>query len=349
MSGVDLKALLAQNPTFIDVRAPGEFAQGAIPGATNLPLLADEERHEVGLAYRHEGQPQAIAKGEALVSGAVKAKRVESWVRFAATHEQVWLYCWRGGLRSQTAARWLQERAVSVPTIPGGFKALRHCCLSVLEDAPAHKRWFVLGGRTGSGKTTLITQRAESIDLEGLANHRGSAFGSLPGGQPTPVDFENRLAVAFLRHTGDVLLLEDESKTIGRLAIPNAWYQHMQETPLLLVEVALEVRAHNIANEYVDQPLADGADPASLHNDYQQALDRIRRRLGGLRHREVSQALARGFSDGHHEPWIQRLLEWYYDPMYDYQLAGKQDRVVVRGDQHTVMGFLDSLPQPETG
>ena len=343
MNAIDLAQLLAAGPAFIDVRAPAEFIQGAVPGAVNLPILTDAERHEVGLTYKSAGQAEAIAQGKSLVGGTIKRSRVDAWIQFAQQHANVWLYCWRGGLRSQLAQRWLEARGSTVARVPGGFKALRRCCLAQLEQAPKQRSWMILGGRTGSGKTQIIRQRHESIDLEGLANHRGSAFGSQPGGQPTPVNFQNRLAVAFLRHGSAGLLLEDESKTIGRLALPANWYQHMQCVPLLMIEATLAERVNNICQEYVHEPLASGRNPDELLNEYQGAVDRIRRRLGGLRHREVSNALAQGFANNTHEPWIERLLSWYYDPMYDYQLAAKQERVAIRGDASTLHQYLDTL------
>jgi tRNA 2-selenouridine synthase len=335
-----LEGLLTDATPFLDVRAPAEYATGALPGAMNLPLLNDRERHEVGLTYKEQGGSAAQALGEALVSGAVKDERIESWVAAASRHEDLWLYCWRGGLRSQIAQRWLAERGFKVPRVAGGFKALRNCCLSVLERAPDEKSWLVLAGRTGSGKTILIRERSDSIDLEGLANHRGSAFGAQPCGQPSPVSFENSLAVAFLRLPSERVVLEDESRTIGRLALPASWHQRMQQAPLVVLEKTLAERAGNIRTEYVDEPLAAGTPAADLLTRYSAALERIRKRLGGARCSEVAQSLARGFETGEHERWIEQLLSWYYDPMYDYQLEQKQQRVVARGNAEEVRAYL---------
>jgi tRNA 2-selenouridine synthase len=267
MSAIDLQQLLASAPAFIDVRAPAEFEQGAVPGAVNLPILTDAERHQVGLTYKTAGQAQAVSQGERLVSGSIKQARVDAWADFARQQTNVWIYCWRGGMRSQIAQQWLNDRELSVRRVPGGFKALRSCCLSILEHAPLKKPWVILGGRTGSGKTQIIRQRQESIDLEGLANHRGSAFGAQPGGQPTPINFENCLAMAFSRHSTGMLLLEDESRTIGRLALPEAWYLHMQQAPVVILETTLTERVANITREYVHEPLASGHDPGNSGSD----------------------------------------------------------------------------------
>ncbi|MFP6815842.1 MAG: tRNA 2-selenouridine(34) synthase MnmH [Pseudomonadales bacterium] len=349
MSEQQLEALLAQGTPFIDVRAPAEFATGTMPRAINLPLLDDSERHQVGITYKQSGAPAAVALGEKLVSGAVKCERVESWRSTASAHQNTWLYCWRGGMRSEIAQRWLADIGCEVPRITGGFKALRHSCLAVLERAAREKDWLVLAGRTGSGKTVVIGELYDSIDLEGLANHRGSAFGAQSRGQPPQVSFENSLAVKFLQLPGERLVLEDESRSIGRLALPAAWHQRMQIAPLVVLERPLIERVDNIRREYVDEPLVAGTAPADLHDRYRAALDRIRKRLGGTRHREVAESLATGFETGDHEHWIELLLTWYYDPMYDYQLEQKQKRVIGRGGIDEVRDFLREKESPRPG
>lgn len=337
------ESLLAAGTPFLDVRAPGEFARGSVPGAVNLPLLDDAERHRVGIVYKQSGHAAAVALGQRLVSGAVRVQRERAWRDFAAAHPDAWIYCWRGGERSAVVQAWLRELGVELPRVPGGFKALRNAGLRVLERAPGSKSWLVLGGRTGSGKTDLLQQVPCAIDLEGLANHRGSAFGARETPQPTPVTFENLLAVAWLRHRHRHLVVEDESRTIGRLALPEGWHGRMQTAPLAVLEVPLEIRVGNIRREYVERPLARGQDAAVLRARYADAVRRIERRLGGLRRRQVDQALERGFAHGEHDAWIERLLVWYYDPMYDHQLDGKRDRIIVQGCAARVLDHLRGL------
>jgi tRNA 2-selenouridine synthase len=315
-----------------------------VPGATNLPLLSDRERHEVGLTYKRAGQAAAIDVGERLVAGATRESRIDAWEAFAAAHPTAWLYCWRGGLRSRIARDWLASRGVDLPRVPGGFKALRQRCLTIIDRAPGSKPWYVLGGRTGTGKTSLLRGRSSAIDLEGLANHRGSAFGAALTPQPPPVSFENALAVAVLEHRAPALILEDESRTIGRLALPQQWHEAMQRAPLIILEAARDVRVAHIVDEYVWAPLAAGLAAVTLKARLDEALARIRKRLGGARLREVQALLEAGFQHGEHVPWVERLLSWYYDPMYDYQLARKQDRVVFSGERAAVEAFLESLP-----
>jgi tRNA 2-selenouridine synthase len=331
VNGSALADLLRAGTPMMDVRAPAEFARGALPGAVNLPLIDDDERHRIGNAYKQRGADAAIALGNELVRGAVRESREQAWLDFVGRHPHAWLYCWRGGRRSAIVQDWLRLRGIEVPRVPGGFKALRHACLETLARAPGAKLWVVVGGRTGSGKTALIERLPNAIDLEALAHHRGSAFGGRDTPQPTPVDFENALAVAWLRHDHARLVIEDESRTIGRLALPEAWHRHMQRAPLALLEVPLGERVGNIVREYVTEPLARGHDPAQLLERYRDALRRIERRLGGMRRQQVEQELDRAFAGGDHGVWVERLLTWYYDPMYDHQLAGKQKRIRWRG------------------
>ncbi len=338
-----LQALLAAGTPFLDVRAPGEFNRGSVPGAVNLPVLDDAERHRVGVRYKQAGNAAAVALGHRLVSGSVRAQRERLWCEFAAAHPGAWIYCWRGGQRSAIVQAWLRALGFELPRIPGGFKALRRTCLDVLERTPANFRWLVLGGRTGSGKTELLKQIPGALDLEGIARHRGSAFGAMETPQPTPVTFDSLLAVASLQHRQRHLIVEDESRTIGRLALPASWHARMQRAPLAVVDVPLATRVANIRREYLDQPIAGGRDPALLQAQYADALRRIERRLGGLRRRELDQALSHGFTTGEHEPWIERLLVWYYDPMYDHQLQGKGERIVVQGCEQQVLDYLAAL------
>ncbi len=342
--------LLRRETPFLDVRAPQEVAKGTVPGATNLPILDDDERHQVGLTYRQSGHAAAQHLGHQLVSGSRRQSRIDAWLDFAQQHPDAWIFCWRGGQRSQIAQDWLAAAGVRLPRVPGGFKALRGACLEILDRAPSRLRWIILGGRTGSGKTRLLNRLRNSIDLEGLARHRGSAFGALEAPQPSPVSFENELAVAFLKRVpcaeaearSSALVLEDESRTIGRLALPEHWHKKMQRSPMVILEVPLDVRSANIAREYVTEPLARGVSAESLHARYSDALRRIERRLGGDRRQRVQSALDAGFRNQQHQPWVEMLLRWYYDPMYDYQLSRKQARILLKASWQDIEGFLAS-------
>ena len=334
----DHVAILKQSVPLIDVRAPGEFARGAVPGAVNLPLLTDDERATVGKTYKQRGRTAAIELGHRLVGGDVKRARLAAWRHYAQCHPRAMMYCWRGGMRSALAQRWLADSGVRLPRVAGGFKALRHCCLDAIAACGA-RRFLLVGGRTGCGKTAVVRSVATHIDLEALANHRGSAFGGLPTPQPPPVGFENALAVALLKLDPDAtVVVEDESRTIGRLAIPEALYNAMQQAPIAMLEVPDAERVDNIYREYVVQ-----ADNPREH--LPAALKRIERRLGGVRHRQIAALMRAAFAaaDGGaklHRQWIARLLADYYDPMYDYQIAAKTQRIAMRGSANDVRDFV---------
>ena len=336
----DYADILTGSRPLIDVRAPAEFARGAFPRAVNLPLLTDDERAAVGTEYKRRGRQAAINLGHELVEGDVKRARVNAWRAFAAQHPDALIYCWRGGLRSHIVQTWLAEVGVRSARIAGGFKALRRYCLDVIERAGTERRFVLVGGRTGSGKTSVVKTTAAHIDLEGLANHRGSAFGGLSTPQPPPVAFENALAVALLKLPPDVPIpIEDESRTIGRLAIPEALFAAMQRAPIALLELDDDARAANIYREYV-------LEAAQPQEHLSTALARIERRLGGARFQEIKALMDEAFradaaaAVALHQRWIVRLLKDYYDPMYDYQLAGKEDRVFMRGPPAEIVSAL---------
>ncbi len=350
----DYLALFLNDVPLMDVRAPVEFSKGSFPGAVNAPLMNDEERHRVGICYKEKGQDEAIRLGHQLVSGDIKAQRLDAWRRFAAEHPQGYLFCFRGGLRSRLTQQWIQEAGIDYPLVTGGYKAMRRFLIDRLDALIASSEFVILSGRTGTGKTRVLQQLPNPVDLEGLANHRGSSFGRQVTPQPSQIDFENRLAVAMLKahhHVGGPVYLEDESRLVGRCALPESLRDRMAAASLMVLDQPIEERIRIIREDYVDQMAADyatrdGEEAGWLNfRDYLlSALDRIRKRLGGERHNRLRQmmenALEAQYRTGdvtdHHE-WIRSLLENYYDPMYDYQLGQKEGRVVVQGGPETII------------
>ncbi len=334
----DYAAVFTLGAPLIDLRSPAEFRHGAFPGAVNLPLLTDAERETIGLRYKQGGRDAAITLGNELVSGNVKAALLAAWQQILDEHPDAMLYCWRGGLRSETVQRWLAGTGRDAPRIHGGYRALRRFCIDTLDR---QREWLLVGGRTGVGKTDILKQMPDSIDLESLANHRGSAFGKRATPQPTPISFENALAVQLLRRGSSSVptVVEDESRTIGRLAIPEGVYRGMQDSPIVLIESDQRTRIENIHREYV----VEADDREHLPEALETALDNIRRRLGGDRHRQVRTQMRRAFEGGDadaHRAWIGMLLDWYYDPLYDYQIGKKQHRIVFRGNADDVREYL---------
>jgi tRNA 2-selenouridine synthase len=350
-----LQQLFIQPTPLLDTRAPIEFAAGAFPDAVNLPLMTDSEREQVGICYKQKGQASAIELGHRLVSGAERDARMEAWRDFARLHPEGYLYCFRGGLRSRTVQQWLSEAGCDYPLVIGGYKAMRRYLLDALDRSVSQSHIVLVGGATGSGKTRVVEQLGSAVDLEGLARHRGSAFGHLVEDQPTQIDFENSLSIALLRHElkpVPVLHLEDEGKLIGRLSLPKTLLEKMQAAPLLVIDEPVESRVGQLVNDYVVDLGARfthrfGEQGGQRHLEKLLSdVERIRKRLGGERAQRVADLLREAFAAGDstlapqlHSRWIAILLTEYYDPMYRYQMDKRAGSVVFRGTREEVLAF----------
>lgn len=359
----DYSRLFLQDIPLMDVRAPVEFAQGAFPGAINVPLLDDRQRELIGIEYKKAGQDAAIALGNRLATPAIRTQRIADWQAFAAAHPDGVLYCFRGGLRSRTTQQWLHDSGVTLPLVQGGYKAMRRFLLDTLEQRCAVQALILISGRTGTGKTDLLLQISHAIDLEGLAHHRGSTFGYTTAPQPSQIDFENALAVGLLKHVHFSpqlpLFMEDESRLIGRIALPPILQEAMKQAPVMVLDAPLHEREDRVMRDYiqaqrVEYARAYGEEAAPRFADFVLCnLDRIRSRLGGERHAQLrdewQQALVEfelsGSSEGF-RPGIRRLLVEYYDPMYDYQLSRRSGRVLLRGDADALLQFVRQQKNP---
>lgn len=341
--------LISEARPLIDVRAPVEFAQGSLPGAVNLPLMVDEERHQVGIAYKQQGQKAAIALGKRLVSGEVKQARLAAWQAYLASHPDAVIYCYRGGLRSQITQQWLQDAGLERPRIEGGWKAMRHALCQRIEEA-AGQPMLVVAGLTGCAKTTLINQLENGVDLEACANHKGSAFGRRPQPPATQIDFEHALAARLLALPGR-LVLEDESRQIGNANIPLAFWHALQKAPRIRIEMPLDWRLDQLQHDYIIQLEKDyvahfGAQQGweLMQRQLGNALIRLEKRLGNARLKRLQrlQALAfKAHGEGNpqaHEAWLAPLLTEYYDPLYRYHL--EKQRATAAPDIH--VGDWDS-------
>ena len=358
----DLRRLFLDRVPMMDVRAPVEFSRGAFPGVVNLPLMNDLERQKVGTCYKQKGQQAAIELGHQLVCGALKAERVAAWAAFARAHPDGYLYCFRGGLRSQLVQQWLKEAGIDYPRVIGGYKAMRSLLLETVEQAVAECDFVVVGGLTGCGKTDVLVALENRLDLEGHANHRGSSFGKRATTQPGQIDFENSLAIDILRKRAagiDSFVLEDESRLIGRCSLPLPLHQGMQQFPLVWLEDSLESRVQRILRDYVIDLCAEFI---ALHGPEQgfalfaerllESLANIRKRLGGERyqrlHALLQAALAAQQNTGEttlHQAWIEGLLSEYYDPMYAFQRESKAERIEFSGTRQEVIAYLEQRPR----
>ena len=357
----DLQALLATDTPLIDTRAPTEFARGRLPTAVNLPLMTDAEREQVGTCYKLRGQKAAIELGHQLVRGSIKAERIEAWTRFARAHPTGALYCFRGGLRSAITQQWLQESGVEYPRVKGGYKALRRWLLdysdSIFHTAPL----LLVGGRTGAAKTRALNEGNDgraidgSIDLEGLAHHRGSAFGRRITKQPSQISFEMALGVALLKHNQQPfrsLIIEDEGRLIGRCALPLSLQNAKKDADWVHLEASLVDRVQHSYENYIlknlEELLCERRQDAfeQFSSNLLDALARISKRLGGARYADLKDKMTlainkhREGEPEHHKTWIATLLSEYYDPMYDYQLAQRERQPIFRGDESEVGEYL---------
>lgn len=293
--------------TIADVRSESEFSHGHIPGAQNLPLLNNEHRVIVGTEYKNNGQEAAIRKGWDLAGPTLGQlyRKARKWMK----DERLLLHCWRGGMRSEIAAWVSAFGGGEVLVLEGGYKSYRQHALHGLTSAPP--LLHVVGGKTGSGKTeylSVLSAKGEQvIDLEGLAHHKGSSFGALgQDPQPSQEQFENNLAEAYQAcDPTRPVWVEFESRTIGRLVLPEALFHAMLAAPMTLLEVPDEVRIARLLQEYGSFPVPD----------LEAATQRIAKRLGGQHAIRALEAL----QNGDMETWMRVCLQ-YYDKAYAYGL-----------------------------
>ena len=346
----NFRQIVLDDIPLIDVRAPVEFEGGAFPNAVNLPLMNNEERHLVGICYKKKGNAEAVKLGHELVGGKVKAGRVSAWKEQLERRPDSLLYCFRGGMRSQISQQWIAEKTGrTIPRLEGGYKAFRTYLINQLDPASLTSKPVILGGRTGTGKTILLQHFKNAVDLEAIANHRGSSFGRFTTPQPSPIDFENTLAWAFIKHGAAGyrhMILEDEGRNVGDRYFPKPLVEHFRQADLVVLERSMEERVQITFEEYVTIAQADyravygneaGFNEWLIYMD--NCLDRIRKRLGGLRHQQIKRLL----HEGDHKAWIEQLLRDYYDPMYDYQLQNKSHAIIFKGGECEVRKYLEAL------
>jgi tRNA 2-selenouridine synthase len=336
---------LVHGASIIDVRSEAEFLKGHFAGTVNIPILNDKHRHEVGLTYRVSGQQAAIALGYKLVAP-LKEGLITSWT--TALDESGTVMCWRGGMRSQICCDWLAEHQVETRRVEGGYKQVRKIACQAWHQMPP---LTVLGGFTGSRKTSLLVECQNHLDLEGLATHRGSAFGYLYGqNQPSQATFENNLALGLLKNTHESsLLVEDEGRNLGRCFLPKSMAQAITNSRLVWLEVPLNERVVNIYEEYVENPLQSGITSSQLCEHFIEALTKIEAALGSALTKQVHDQIKEGFqldkdkaSLTNHAPWITQLLTDYYDKRYLHGCDRLDRYICFRGNRDAVKQYLQT-------
>lgn len=287
-----------------DARSPLEFEKAHIPGAVNLPLLDNEDRHVIGTVYKRDGRQAAVIRGFERVGPRfheLARKGLE-----VAGNKPVLVYCWRGGMRSNILAWLLRTAGLKVQLLDGGYKSYRRLMLEKIESPP---RLIVLGGKTGSGKTEMLARLKENgqviLDLEGMASHKGSAFGSLGlPAQPSQEHFENRIGMELWAiGEGRLVWVENESRLIGERIVPTPLFEAMRGTQVLEVIVDRSERKQRILQEY-------GIFPS---NDLAFHTKRIGRRMGP---QHVKTALEH-LESGDLSSWVDLVLD-YYDKTYQH-------------------------------
>ena len=335
------------NVSNIDLRSEDEFKKGSIPSSINIPILTNEQFKQVGIEYKKNGSDSAILLGHSLVKGESKKKLVRLWAEHLNENPGSLVYCFRGGMRSEITVKWLQDYGLNVEKLVGGYKSFRSWIVSQHLNINNYKKeWIIIGGLTGSGKTEFLNSFKESIDLEGIANHRGSAFGGKHDGQPSQVNFENILTLNYLNHNYDHLILEDESRTIGRAGLPGFWYEKMQTSKLIILEVENDIRAENIYEEYIYEEIKSGFSEDILLNKYLGSLKNIKRRLGSKIYNEIKYMMENAFYNNEeelHKEWISMVLLNYYDKMYNYKLDMRKDFIVYKGTIESCRDYIKSM------
>ncbi len=325
----ELKNLFLHHTPLIDVRSPGEYLEGQIPFSVNLPIMNNEERVKIGTCYKEQGQEAAIKLGHELVRDKIKEERIELWREYIRKNPGAEVFCFRGGLRSQIACEWIGH---GKRPISGGYKRLRRYFLSWLDDAPLPEL-IRIGGPTGSRKSDFI-KHFDHVDLEHLAHHRGSAFGNL-GTQPTQITFENNLALEFMKLEGKKIIIEDESATLGKIILPKRLYQHLRQSPMLVLEVPLEMRVQNIFDAYVK---------GRKEEFFLSSLEKIKKSLGGVNFLKIQGEMREAFSQeeelAHHAVWIRSLLANYYDPSYMRDIDRQGPLILKRGNAEELLAWL---------
>lgn len=291
----------------IDVRSPSEFNHGHIPNAHNIPLFSDEERAKVGTAYKQKGRKEAILIGFDFVGPKLSSfiEQTENIISVVQP-STILVHCWRGGMRSGNFSHLLNVAGIKTFTLIKGYKAYRNF---ILNNFQREINLLIIGGETGSGKTEILKTLGEKgeqiIDLESLANHKGSAFGSLgEKPQPTQEQFENNLSHRLSKlDFAKRIWLEDEAQNIGKCLLPNPLWEKMKLAPVLRVNVPKKFRIERLMNDYgkfSKQELAD-------------CILKIQKRLGPQHAKRALEELEKGNLIA-----VADITLTYYDKAYNY-------------------------------
>ncbi|WP_164667949.1 tRNA 2-selenouridine(34) synthase MnmH [Virgibacillus doumboii] len=325
-SDITLQELFARKKeeehTLIDVRSPKEFHEATIPGSINIPVFTDEERAEVGTLYKQAGKETARERGLEIVS----AKLPDFIAEVKAIKTPKTVFCWRGGMRSKTAATVVDLMGVDVNRLTGGIRSYRQWVVSELDKKGFKPDLVVLNGYTGSGKTAILKQLSRDgypvMDLEKMANHRGSIFGHIGLEPSNQKKFESQLVQKMLQYQdAPFVFIEGESKRIGKAMLPEFFYEKKEHSTQLFVNLPIEERVKNILDDY---------EPWNHPEKFMEAFQVIKKRI----HTPVAKEIQTDLQSGNYSNAVKLLLEYYYDPRYEHTISKFPDdkKITVNAD-----------------
>lgn len=319
--------------TLVDVRSPGEFEESTIPGSMNIPIFSNDERAEVGTLYKQVGPEAAKERGLEIFS----AKLPQFIAAFQQINTPITVFCWRGGMRSRTAATVLDLMGIDANRLTGGIRSYRQWVIGELDQQTFHPKLYVLNGNTGSGKTLILKRLAEKgypvIDLEKMANHRGSVFGHIGLKPSKQKKFDSLLVQAMKQYENEpFVFIEGESKRIGRVVLPDFLYEQKEEGKQIFIELPFEQRIDIILDEY---------QPEDYPDQFLEAFQYIKKRIHTPVAKEVNEALIQQ----HYQKAIQLLLQYYYDPSYEHHMKEYVNQQKIRLQAQSVDDAVDKIEQ----
>ena len=313
------KCLKLEDIVWVDVRTPKEYKKGHIPNAVNIPIFTNLEHSEVGKTYKEEGREKAIDIG---IEFAEKSKNKILHKINTIKDKKLMIYCARGGMRSEGFSIILFQEGKETNRVIGGYKAYRNHVLDSFDD---QKKIIILGGKTGSGKTNIISalslKKTQTLDLENIANHRGSAFGDLGlGEQPTQQQFENNLSMNWIKlNAKEPIIIESESRTIGRLVLPKGLWNQMESSKYIFLDLELDYRIKTIVDEYGD----------FTPNELTERVQKIEKRLGG----QISKKIIKMIQGNNYTEACRILMDKYYDKPYTHSYENrKSEKLIITGN-----------------
>jgi tRNA 2-selenouridine synthase len=304
----------SKNELIIDVRAPIEFFKGHLPNAINIPLFEDSERAEIGTLYKQQGKDTAVNRGMEIVSP--KMTSFVDKVKALSKNKKVFVYCFRGGMRSNSFAWLMNNSQLDAVILKGGYKAFRNYVLKYFEQ---EQKIILLGGKTGSGKTDILKklneQHLQIIDLERIAHHKGSAFGTINEQKQNPQQvFEHELFHQLSNIDANLfLILEDESQTIGYNKIPIGLWHQMKQATIIKLEIPFELRVQKLVEDYTTVNV----------EALKSCVIKIAQQLGSLNTKQCLQYLDEG---NLHD--VARLSLLYYDKAYEFSYKNKKQPII---------------------